>query len=750
MHGTPHVIPHPSPHTQATMGDSSGSSTRDNDGDGADGETTAGSLAQKPYRIKKRQDKAVRTPSPTTKDDQRASRDRSEEPSFRQHSGTHPPRSLGMEASGAGMPLAAPFAPGTWPDGPLSGTPLINDPIHLRMMQQLAPQQQQQQVYLQQQQQMQRQLQQQMQQQLGQQMMHMHGTHPSCGGYPPLGGYPPQPGGAHTTSSAPSAPLLWRGGEGQHSPPSAPLRWREGEEQPVDNTLYNPEQDLAAELAAAAAKWQRLDNHQHLMDPEAKPQVTSGTEGSPLIDGQRLFASATLNDDMIFVGTRGNGRWALASESVTVYISDRQNTTPYTKSEIRESVVAEVEALASYDGNCISEDLPEAIRSTGPWKMILAAAAAKAMIDAEGVTVIAYDKKKGIRNQRDFDVELRLPSGKPYPQERKKKPVTEPKARDKSKRISCCLQVPQSSSGRDRKEEIAADKRLRAIVLMHFRKFNAQNVGFFHPRDAETGRRESILSVFANHPEDVTREQFVRTAFSDFKYIEAGLGDLVKVSLDTAQTRLAGTKNCCFRTVCPSLPGREGCSIREILMRKHNLTTSTPKNEPGKRKVAALDGPTPEQMEERKKVKETMKDERVTTQCRAHTRGRCIHGSKCMAPHITPAAEIMCNSTVQPGVKASINNTTYGFCRLSVEAKIPCPYKGCLHVSNPSQETGFDSDGAVAAQMQAEMADEIAALDEEIMDEAEGEQAIAETMASELAAIEDKTPGNKPPGDDLR
>ena len=113
-----------------------------------------------------------------------------------------------MEASGAGMPLAAPFAPGTWPDGPLSGTPLINDPIHLRMMQQLAPQQQQQQVYLQQQQQMQRQLQQQMQQQLGQQMMHMHGTHPSCGGYPPLGGYPPQPGGAHTTSSAPSAPLL--------------------------------------------------------------------------------------------------------------------------------------------------------------------------------------------------------------------------------------------------------------------------------------------------------------------------------------------------------------------------------------------------------------------------------------------------------------------------------------------------------------------------------------------------------------
>jgi hypothetical protein len=110
----------------------------------------------------------------------------------------------------------------------------------------------------------------------------------------------------------------------------------------------------------------------------------------------------------------------------------------------------------------------------------------------------------------------------------------------------------------------------------------------------------------------------------------------------------------------------------------------------------------------------------------------------------------MCNSTVQPGVKASINNTTYGFCRLSVEAKIPCPYKGCLHISDPPQEADQDSNEAAATQMQAEMANEIAALDEEIMYEAGEDQARAETMASELEAIGSKTPGNKPPGDDLR
>jgi hypothetical protein len=128
----------------------------------------------------------------------------------------------------------------------------------------------------------------------------------------------------------------------------------------------------------------------------------------------------------------------------------------------------------------------------------------------------------------------------------------------------------------------------------------------------------------------------------------------------------------------------------------------------------------------------------------------CFHVSSPSPPHITPAAEIMCNSTVQPGAKASFKNMTYGFCRLSVEAKIPCPYKGCLHISDPPQEADQDSNEAAATQMQAEMAIEIAALDEEIMYEAGEDQARAETMASELEAIGSKTPGNKPPGDDLR
>jgi hypothetical protein len=105
-----------------------------------------------------------------------------------------------MGVSGDGPPLAAPLTTSPW----LSHELLMQIPTH----------QHQQQIFMQQQYQMQQQLQQQMQIQLGQQM-HMQSTPPSCGGYPPSGGYPPQQEGTHTTSSSPSAPLLWRGGEGQ-------------------------------------------------------------------------------------------------------------------------------------------------------------------------------------------------------------------------------------------------------------------------------------------------------------------------------------------------------------------------------------------------------------------------------------------------------------------------------------------------------------------------------------------------------
>ena len=99
--------------------------------------------------------------------------------------------------------------------------------------------------------------------------------------------------------------------------------------------------------------------------------------------------------------------------------------------------------------------------------------------------------------------------------------------------------------------------------------------------------------------------------------------------------------------------------------------------------------------------------------------------------------------------RASINNKTYGFCRLHDEAKIPCPYKGCVHADPPPQEEGFDPKGEIAAQMVAETQEEHGLFD--AMEETDPVADAAETMASEIEAIAGEAPGDgKVPGDDLR
>ena len=122
----------------------------------------------------------------------------------------------------------------------------------------------------------------------------------------------------------------------------------------------------------------------------------------------------------------------------------------------------------------------------GPWKVLLAAAAAKAMIDADGVTIVAYDSNIGTRDPMDFEVELRLPSGNSYDVPRTEKVWYPPKERDNSRRISCFIYVPRNASGRNKDEETAAEMRLEKVANSHFHKHGGVGVGFF--RDPETQR----------------------------------------------------------------------------------------------------------------------------------------------------------------------------------------------------------------------------------------------------------------------
>ena len=86
-----------------------------------------------------------------------------------------------------------------------------------------------------------------------------------------------------------------------------------------------------------------------------------------------------------------------------MYVFNKQNRTTYTRSEVRESIAAEIKTLGGFDDKCIDEDLPESLGKAGPWKVLLAAAAAKAMIDADGVTSVAYDSNLGTRDPKDCE-----------------------------------------------------------------------------------------------------------------------------------------------------------------------------------------------------------------------------------------------------------------------------------------------------------------------------------------------------------
>ena len=92
-------------------------------------------------------------------------------------------------------------------------------------------------------------------------------------------------------------------------------------------------------------------------------------------------------------------------------------------------------------------------------------------------------------------------------------------------------------------------------------------------------------------------------------------------------------------------------------------------------------------------------------ECRAHTKGRCVNGANCTAKHTTPCSEILCNSKVPIGSKASVTNLTHGYCKLHDEAGIACPYKNCIWAEP-------------ALQVPPEMTDDEAAAAAEMWDEA--------------------------------
>ena len=233
---------------------------------------------------------------------------------------------------------------------------------------------------------------------------------------------------------------------------------------------------------------------------------------------------------------------------------------------------------------------------------------------------------------------------------------------------------------------------LRNQLRSHFESRGAHNVGFHKQRDDRTGRSAQAIVGFVNHPQETPRSEFIVTAFNGVKYVNAGMGQLVKLKLDKKDTVLAKIQQCCFQTECPALRGGR-CDMWMTMMLRHGLMASLSSqpssSRDGKRKA---EGPTREQMDQRKTAREEIKSRRTGYQCRSHLKGHCINGADCPTPHITDCATITCNSMVtNEDAGVARGNKTYGYCHLFY-AKKECPYKDCVHgltlTSEADQEEG--------------------------------------------------------------
>ena len=105
------------------------------------------------------------------------------------------------------------------------------------------------------------------------------------------------------------------------------------------------------------------------------------------------------------------------------------------------------------------------------------------------------------------------------------------------------------------------------------------------------------------------------------------------------------------------------------------------------------------------------------------------------AKHSTPCSEILCNSRVPIGSKASITNLSYGYCKLHDEAKIECPYKDCIWAETALHEapTMTDDEVDAAARTYDEMWDQAnAAAVKSAEAGAEAEKEAAETAEDDV------------------
>ena len=429
------------------------------------------------------------------------------------------------------------------------------------------------------------------------------------------------------------------------------------------------------ELRASGRPTSFQKNDFELRDPKAAPP--SPPEGKGFMNEAKMFKSDCLSKGTpIFLE---DARWAMSEEGIAIEVYNFNSKVYFSPGEVRQSISALITILG-FEDECILRALPVSKSGTGPWHIVIAAQAAEVLMNNEDqISIMPYDTDDG-RAEGAVQVRVLTPHGKPYPgaEERPKM-----RTRDTSYRISCFLDLPISEQMLEDGERNAMRKIYERAIAEHFARYGGEGVGFIVPYN-EDGDLEPKLTVFVNHPKDMSRKDFIRQAFPEIKYYDIGVSEPAKFKLRKEDVAIAGIQMCCFLTKCapnPRLPGHH-CAARMNLaagMSEHGPTRPPVVRLPNPKKDA---GPSEQHRERKRKHTEETAAKFANRACRAHEHGRCVYAaSECSAVHFADSDTIDCNSSIKEG-DVRYTNKKFGICRNFLIDRA-CPYAKCEHAPGP-------------------------------------------------------------------
>ena len=460
-----------------------------------------------------------------------------------------------------------------------------------------------------------------------------------------------------------------------------------------------------------------------LADEDNEPVPTP--EGESL-SGARMFEFDDLEtqEKLVWVG-----HWAKGAEAVEVKFALPGNTTHFRESDVQQSLHATM-ARKHLPESLIDPVLPNAQHTTGPWTQTMAAAAAAQL--AEDCWLTVYSANEGTQSV-EFEVIVLDPAGKSNNYTRRDgmthAQILALRKEEDTRKIVLYVTWPSEyktyPKPKFEKAKAATKGKVKALLADH-----AEHVSFGECKDNQGHLLPKFL-VFIRHGKESSMHELA-PALRNLRYIDVGLEELVKTSLNKKDLSQLGVKPCCYTPAC--VQGQPVAANAK----KGRPARPAPKCDAGQRAYAARmcffrpvyvssdDRHADKRAGEERRASEAReaisKAHQPMQECRAHEAGRCSKGDMCYEAHNVPDCTIMCCSVRKPKLGRKAKFTTCTSLRVGRE----CPYS-----HEPMQEL-TEEEKAEAEQLM-DLSDEAGEGAQIALAEAAEEQSAEATAAANAA-----------------